>query len=229
VKFKVTGADRETGEDREIIIEAMDAQNALEEANNKGLMVAGCVGIADDASDATKLCPFCAEMIKSKAIKCRWCGEMLNNTAPTLPSLPHNSVAAMKCPECHASIAGDVGACPHCGYPVVQAPVQPPTSATCRLTVVVAIGKLWTFNLTKDAGSVELGGRMVKGPAKSGFSCQFALPPGEHILKTSMDGGSPGKFRINLPEPGEYELSLGMNQMGGTLFGTPKLAVKRLK
>jgi hypothetical protein len=76
MKYVIKGAMRDTGEDVSIEVEANGAEEARQRANGMGLLVSECTSSKSD--DGTKECPYCAERIQAKAIKCRFCGEMLN-------------------------------------------------------------------------------------------------------------------------------------------------------
>lgn len=205
MRFRISGAFRETGEECTIELEAKDRETAIFLANRHHVLVNLCETIPSSSDIPAQ------------------------TDQPAVAPRP-----ALICPECHRPILVNAEACPHCGFPLEEKtlPSTVQASKICNLTVIVKISRLFTLNMLNainDTCTVDIGDQQAAGSAKAGFTSQFTLSPGEHILKTMMAGGSPGKFRIHLPEPGEYELRLGANQMNGTLFGTPKLPVKRIK
>jgi len=72
-----------------------------------------------------KKCPFCAEEIEERAVKCKWCGEMLDKKEQD-KSIREESSSEQKdktsstkpCGNCGTSLEEKITKCPKCGKAV---------------------------------------------------------------------------------------------------------------
>ncbi len=92
----------------------------------------------------------------------------------------------------------------------------------------VTVGPCWLGSMNADYGALELDGQRIEGPAKSGFTCQFEVQPGQHVLRTEAAGQLSGKYKIVLPSPGAYHVKLGTSHMAG-MRGAKSLKVVRMR
>ena len=74
----------------------------------------------------TKKCPFCGEEILAEAIKCRWCGEFLNQTDQEEDNSRFLPDGYTICRNCGKAIQEDERTCRFCGKSPFHKEVSPP-------------------------------------------------------------------------------------------------------
>ena len=127
-----------------------------------------------------KLCPFCAEVIKKAAVKCRWCGSDVP-AEPTTPDVAEPAEAA-EAPEVAQSEAAHEGP-PDPQAPRVQRASKSPLLVTAALVVLVLLAGAGLVVAVHHASGdpVAPDGELSSAAARAGIMAEAGT-----LTKTAM-------------------------------------------
>lgn len=86
MRYNVIGADRNTGNARQVIVEACSQSEAESLANEQGLLISS-------VQQAQDFCSYCGANLPADAHFCPTCGRQIS-TLPATPTLPHSPAAS---------------------------------------------------------------------------------------------------------------------------------------